>query len=124
MTLEEFKSGNYVIEVSSYEGFVDCMKLMEGLGFTWCNGKKFSEETLTCSPASGYRYYREWRNENGIIRYSERYTAYYVIIDGNKISKRAGRSISMSNYNTIHSSNIAFELGLDVDENGFEREFM
>ena len=57
MTLEEFKSGNYVIEVSSYEGFVDCMKLMESLGFTWRNGKKFSEETLTCSPASGYWYY-------------------------------------------------------------------
>ena len=124
MTLEEFKSGNYVIEVSSYEGFVDCMKLMESLGFTWRNGKKFSEETLTCSPASDYMYYREWRNENGIIRYSDIHTAYYVIIDGNKISKIAGRSISMSNHSVVHSGDIAFELGLDVDENGFEREFM
>ena len=123
MTLEEFKSGNYVIEVSSYEGFVDCMKLMESLGFTWRNGKKFSEETLTHSFASGYRYYREWRNENGIIRYSDIHTAYYVIIDGNKISKRGRRSIP-SNCNIIYSSDIAFELGLDVDENGFEREFM
>ena len=124
MTLEEFKSGNYVIEVSSYEGFVDCMKLMESLGFTWRNGKKFSEETLTCFPAGSYRYYREWRNENGIIRYSDIHTAYYVIIDGNKISKRVGRSISMSNHNVIYSSDIASELGLDVDENGFEKEFM
>lgn len=123
MTLEEFKSGNYVIEVSSYEGFVDCMKLMECLGFTWRNGKKFSEETLTYSLASGYRYYREWRNENGIIRYSDMHTAYYVIIDGNKISKRGIRSIP-SNCNIIYSSDIASELGLDVDENGFEREFM
>ena len=123
MTLEELKSGNYVIEVSSYEGFVDCMKLMESLGFTWRNGKKFSEEILTCSPASGYRYYREWRNENGIIRYSDIHTAYYVIIDGNKISKRGIRSIP-SNCNIIYSSDIASELGLDVDENGFEREFM
>ena len=123
MTLEEFKSGNYVIEVSSYEGFVDCMKLMESLGFTWRNGKKFSEETLTHSLASGYRYYGEWRNENGIIRYSDIHTAYYVIIDGNKISKRGRRSIP-SNCNIIYSSNIASELGLDVDENGFEREFM
>ena len=123
MTLEEFKSGNYVIEVSSYEGFVDCMKLMESLGFTWCNGKKFSEETLTHSFASGYRYYGEWRNENGIIRYSDMHTAYYVIIDGNKISKRGIRSIP-SNCNIIYSSDIASELGLDVDENGFEREFM
>ena len=123
MTLEEFKSGNYVIEVSSYEGFVDCMKLMESLGFTWCNGKKFSEETLTHSFVSGYRYYGEWRNENGIIRYSDMHTAYYVIIDGNKISKRGRRSIP-SNCNIIYSSDIASELGLDVDENGFEREFM
>ena len=124
MTLEEFKSGNYVIEVSSYEGFVDCMKLMECLGFTWRNGKKFSEETLTCSPAGSYWYYREWRNENGVIRYSSIHPAYYVIVDGNKISKRAWRSISMSNHSVVHSSDIAFELGLDVDENGFEREFM
>ena len=123
MTLEEFKSGNYVIEVSSYEGFVDCMKLMESLGFTWRNGKKFSEQTLTHSFASGYRYYGEWRNENGIIRYSDMHTAYYVIIDGNKISKRGIRSIP-SNCNIIYSSDIASELGLDVDENGFEREFM
>lgn len=123
MTLEEFKSGNYVIEVSSYEGFVDCMRLMESLGFTWRNGKKFSEETLTYSLASGYRYYGEWRNENGIIRYSDMHTAYYVIIDGNKISKRGIRSIP-SNCNIIYSSDIASELGLDVDENGFEREFM
>ena len=123
MTLEEFKSGNYVIKVSSYEGFVDCMKLMEGLGFTWRNGKKFSEETLTHSFASGYRYYGEWRNENGVIRYSDMHTAYYVIIDGNKISKRGRRSIP-SNCNIIYSSDIASELGLDVDENGFEREFM
>lgn len=123
MTLEEFKSGNYVIEVSSYEGFVDCMRLMESLGFTWRNGKKFSEETLTYSLASGYRYYGEWRNENGIIRYSDIHTAYYVIIDGNKISKRGRRSIP-SNCNIIYSSDIASELGLDVDENGFEREFM
>ena len=123
MTLEEFKSGNYVIEVSSYEGFVDCMKLMESLGFAWRNGKKFSEEILTCSPASGYRYYREWRNENGIIRYSDIHTAYYVIIDGNKISKRGIRSIP-SNCTIIYSSDIASKLGLDVDENGFEREFM
>ena len=123
MTLEEFKSGNYVIEVSSYEGFVDCMRLMERLGFTWCNGKKFSEETLTCSPASGYWYYREWRNENGIIRYSDIHTAYYVIIDGNKISKKRRRAIP-SNCNIIYSSDIASELGLDVDENGFEREFI
>ena len=123
MTLEEFKSGNYVIEVFSYEGFVDCMKLMESLGFTWRNGKKFSEETLTHSFASGYRYYGEWRNENGIIRYSDMHTAYYVIIDGNKISKRGRRSIP-SNCNIIYSSDIASELGLDVDENGFEREFM
>ena len=123
MTLEELKSGNYVIEVSSYEGFVDCMKLMESLGFTWLNGKKFSEETLTCFRTGGYGYYREWRNENGIIRYSDRYTAYYVIIDGNKISKKGRRAIP-SNCNIIYSSNIAFELGLDVDENGFEREFM
>lgn len=123
MTLEEFKSGNCVIEVSSYEGFVDCMKLMECLGFTWRNGKKFSEETLTCSPAGSYRYYGEWRNENGIIRYSDMHTAYYVIIDGNKISKRGIRSIP-SNCNIIYSSDIASKLGLDVDENGFEREFM
>lgn len=123
MTLEEFKSGNYVIEVSSYEGFVDCMRLMESLGFTWRNGKKFSEETLTYSLASGYRYYGEWRNENGIIRYSDIHTAYYVIIDGNKISKRGRRTIP-SNCNIIYSSDIASELGLDVDENGFEREFM
>lgn len=123
MTLEEFKSGNYVIEVSSYEGFVDCMKLMESLGFTWRSGKKFSEETLTCFPAGGYGCYREWRNENGIIRYSDMHTAYYVIIDGNKISKRGRRSIP-SNCNIIYSSDIASELGLDVDENGFEREFM
>ena len=123
MTLEEFKSGNYVIEVSSYEGFVDCMKLMEGLGFTWCNGKKFSEETLTCSPASGYRYYREWRNENGIIRYSDTHTAYYVIIDGNKKKKKRRRAIP-SNCNIIYSSNIASELGLQVEEKGFERKFM
>lgn len=123
MTLEEFKSGNYVIKVSSYEGFVDCMKLMESLGFTWRNGKKFSEETLTCFPVGSYGCYREWRNENGIIRYSDRYTAYYVIIDGNKISKRGRRSIP-SNCNIIYSSDIASELGLDVDENGFERELM
>ena len=123
MTLEEFKSGNYVIEVSSYEGFVDCMRLMECLGFTWCNGKKFSEETLTRSFASGYRYYGEWRNENGIIRYSDTHTAYYVIIDGNKISKKRRRAIP-SNCNIIYSSDIASELGLDVDENGFEREFI
>ena len=123
MTLEEFKSGNYVIEVSSYEGFVDCMKLMESLGFTWRNGKKFSEETLTCSTAGGWGCCREWRNENGIIRYSDIHTAYYVIIDGNKISKIGRRSIP-SNCNIIYSSDIAFELGLDVDENGFEREFM
>ena len=123
MTLEEFKSGNYVIKVSSYEGFVDCMKLMENLGFTWRNGKKFSEETLTCSTAGGWGCYREWRNENGIIRYSDTHTAYYVIIDGNKISKKRRRAIP-SNCNIIYSSDIASELGLDVDENGFEREFI
>ena len=123
MTLEEFKSGNYVIEVSSYEGFVDCMKLMESLGFTWRNGKKFSEETLTCSPASNYWYCREWRNEDGVIRYSDIRASYYVIVDGNKISKRCRRSIP-SNCNIIYSSDIVSELGLDVDENGFEREFM
>ena len=123
MTLEEFKSGNYVIEVSSYEGFVDCMRLMERLGFTWRNGKKFSEETLTCSPAGSYWYWREWRNENGVIRYSNMCPAYYVIIDGNKISKKRRRAIP-SNCNIIYSSDIASELGLDVDENGFEREFM
>ena len=123
MTLEEFKSGNYVIEVSSYEGFVDCMKLMECLGFTWRNGKKFSEETLTCFHTGDYGYYREWRNENGVIRYSSIHPAYYVIVDGNKISKRGRRSIP-SNCNIIYSSDIASKLGLDVDENGFEREFM
>ena len=99
------------------------MKIMESLGVTLVNGKKVSEETLTCSPASSYWYYREWRNENGVIRYSDMHTAYYVIIDGNKISKRGRRSIP-SNCNIIYSSNIASELGLDVDENGFERELM
>lgn len=123
MTLEEFKSGNYVIEVFSYEGFVDCMKIMESLGFTWLNGKKFSEETLTCFHTGDCGYYREWRNENGVIRYSSIHSAYYVIVDGNKISKKGRRSIP-SNCNIIYSSDIASKLGLDVDENGFEKEFM
>lgn len=124
MTLDELKTGNYAIQVDSYENFVDCMKLMESLGFTWRNGKKFSEETLTREPISGYSWYGAWKNEEGVIRYSDRHTAYYVIVDGNKLSKKTWNAISGSNPTTIYASDIVSRLGLDVDEEGFEREVM
>ena len=72
----------------------------------------------------GYCYYSAWKNEEGVTRYSDRYTAYYIITDGNKLSKRTWNSISESNLTKIHSGEIISMLCLDVDEDGFEREIM
>lgn len=124
MTLEEFKTGNYVISVSCYENFVNCMKIMENLGFTWRNGKKFSEEVLTRGPIPGYSYYGVWKNEEGIIRFSDRRNSYYAVTDGNKLTKKLWSVISDSNPTVICSSDLVSTLGLDVDEEGFEKETM
>lgn len=124
MTLDELKTGNYVINVGCYENFVSCMRIMESLGFTWRNGKKFSEETLTREPFANYSYYGVWKNEQGVIRYSDRHNAYYIITDGNKLSKKLWSAISDSNPTVICSGDLVFTLGLDVDEDGFEKETM
>lgn len=119
MTVDEFKSGNYVIEINSYSEFNETMKILEELGFTWRNGKKYSEETLE-RQANGWS--SVWKNENGVTRFSDRRSSFYVIVGGNKLSKKVWNAISDSNPTRICGENLFCALGLDVDEEGFERE--
>ena len=124
MTILEYMQNNKIaINPNNYDDFVDTMRVLEDAGFTWRNGKKFSEEVLTrnCDRNTGWN--SIWENEDGIPRYNTR-GSYYILVDGNKLSKKHYSFIRDNNYPTTNISDIIKVVGLDVDEDGFEKEFL
>lgn len=124
MTILEYMQNNKIaISPNNYDDFVDTMRVLEDAGFTWRNGKKFSEEVLTrnCDGNTGWN--SVWENEDSIPRYSTN-GSYYILVDGNKLSKKNYSFIRGTDYRAVSISDIIKELDLDVDEDGFEKEFL
>ena len=124
MTILEYMQNNKIaINPNNYDDFVDTMRILEDAGFTWRNGKKFSEEVLTrnCNENTGW--YTVWKNENGVPRYTS-CGSYYILVDDNKLSQKHYSFIRDNNYPTTNISDIIKVVGLDVDEDGFEKEFL
>lgn len=119
MTLDELKNGNYALCANSFDEFSAGMKLLEELGFTWKNGKKFSEEVLHCEEDG---WYYNYRNDRGIRRFETRNPSYYIIEDGCKLSKKVWPYVRDNHLTLIYMENLVSVLGLDVDEDGFEKE--
>ena len=124
MTILEYMQNNKIaINPNNYDDFVDTMHILEDAGFTWRNGKKFSEEVLTrnCNENTGW--YTVWKNEDGVPRYTS-CGSYYILVDDNKLSQKHYSFIRDNNYPTTNISDIIKVVGLDVDEDGFEKEFL
>lgn len=123
MTILEYMQNNKIaINPNNYDDFVDTMHILEDAGFTWRNGKKFSEEVLTRNCDRDTNWYNVWESEDGIPRYNSR-GSYYIVVDGNKLSKKNCSFIRGTDYRVVSISDIIKELNLDVDEDGFEKEF-